>query len=146
MELELDLEGNEINVGFVEAPHLPFVKDKHSRYMDSRKDVLINISIEDLFILICETEDNFAETLTNVDYYTLERTNVMKLFGYISVPEILQNIDNLNVNLTMYNTFLLEKKKEDRLITSFTQQEIYCIVKCSITLIQDFIATHTEVV
>ena len=64
----------------------------------------------------------------------------MKLFNYTTIPTIIQNYDNINFNVLLYNEYYIEKLKEGHRppkLHLYSSDEISLMVKWGIYLIQE---------
>lgn len=127
-----------------------FIKDIHSRALPVSDDVLRNIPIEDLFVHMCETDDDLWELIDDGERYVTDRTHLMDVFGFNTIPIILHNIGNLNDNIQLYNNYLTTKAQSTgdsniAAIHEMTQTELNSIVKCATALIQVYVYnTYSE--
>ena len=83
---------------------------------------------------------NILTTDETKKQYILRNFATMKLFNYTTIPTIIQNYDNINFNVLLYNEYYIEKLKEGHRppkLHLYSSDEISLMVKWGIYLIQE---------
>jgi hypothetical protein len=110
--------------------------------INETEDVLRHLQPEDLFTFICESDDDVNHLIDEPEWYVYSRTQLMIIFGYNTIPTIMQNIGNLNYNIRLYNEFVSKEDQTDikvSIIPEFSIPELDAIVKYGVHMIQCFL-------
>ncbi len=128
---------DEENKGYRSVQMPTFLKEFHPKYILPEWDEFRRIPTEDLFDEVHE-HLNTTEDKRN---YILRNYATMNLFGYTTIPTIIQNFDNINYNVNLYNHNYLEQlppgNRPPKLLL-YSDQEINLLVKWGIYLIQEY--------
>ena len=128
-------EDNFKNIEDVETTK--FLNEWHPKYKDPLLDKFRQIPIEDLFDEIHE----HLETTETKREYIVRNYATMELFNYTSIPTIIQNFDNINFNIKVYNEYYIPQIKLNQRPTPiklFSTEEIGLLIKWGIYLIQEY--------
>jgi hypothetical protein len=121
---EEDPEETLLDIGDVVKPM--YAKDENVKWNGSRC-YFQSMDIEDLFLKVYAASE-YAD-------YVEDRTKLMDIINFKSVPVLLQNIDNLNFNTRLYNEYYLphiKPSQRGQVYELFTDHEIHLIIKWGI--------------
>jgi gag-polypeptide of LTR copia-type len=106
----------------------------------SYKSFFYSASVTTMFKLVHTHVDEVGLAYTT-DEYATKRTQDMKHFGFKTIPSILNNLDNLNFNVTLHNMYyapLIVKEERPPLIDSFTPIELMGITRFGIHTFDEY--------
>jgi hypothetical protein len=135
-DINPNIESEENNIGYRQVPMPTFLKEFHPKYILPEWDEFRRIPIEDLFDEVHE-HLNITEEKRN---YILRNYATMTLFGYDTIPTIIQNFDNINYNVKLYNNDYLEKLPSNNRppkLKIYGDNELSLMVKWGVYLIQE---------
>jgi hypothetical protein len=106
-------------------------------------DILKELSIDDLFTFMCESDDYINALVDEAVWNVFSRSQLMSIFGYNTITTVLKNVANLNHNIRLFNEYVHLEDQTDikiSIMPKFSTVELNAIVKFGIHMIQSFIS------
>jgi hypothetical protein len=132
-----------LSYSILEGFHEPtYIRNWHPLMVKTHEDPFEDIPIKHLFSLVyVHMQSHQSINLGDKDEYVLTMKHQMNCFKYYSISMILQNIDNININIKMFNeqyNLFIKSSQRPLLMRNITQEELSKIVVWGTHIIKQF--------